>query len=235
MVRTISIDLVAQKPAEVAEQMRTLAEGLGGFLVSSQISGGSDATSGSLTIRVPAGRIEEAQAGIRKAGRVDSERIEAEDVTRQFVDQDASLRNLRAEEGQYLTILKQARTVKDALEVSEKLSQVRGQIEQQRAEFQALSKQIETVAITISLRTEAEARVLGLNWRPLYQIKLAWRDGLAGLANYASTMIAFAFLLPTVVLWLATIIAGCAVSWRGLRRVGRWAFAAKTAAAASQA
>jgi hypothetical protein len=236
MVRTVSIDLVVQKPAEAAERIRTLAEGLGGFLVSSQISGGSDATNGSLTIRVPAGRFEETHAAIRKLGlRVDSERTEAEDVTRQYVDQEASLRNLRAEEGQYLSILKQARTVKDTLEVSEKLGQVRGQIEQQQAEFQVLSKQIETVAITISLRTEAEARVLGLNWRPLYQMKLALRDGLAGLANYASTMIAFMFLLPTIVLWLATIVAGCAVSWRVLRRVGRWAFAGKTAAATPQA
>jgi hypothetical protein len=98
MVRTVSIDLVVQKPAEAAERIRTLAEGLGGFLVSSQISGGSDATNGSLTIRVPAGRFEETHAAIRKLGlRVDSERTEAEDVTRQYVDQEASLRNLRVD------------------------------------------------------------------------------------------------------------------------------------------
>ena len=64
--------------------------------------------------------------------------------------------NLRAEEAQYLSILKQANTVKDMLAVTERLSEVRGQIEQQQAEFNALSRQIETVAITISLRTEAE-------------------------------------------------------------------------------
>jgi len=52
---------------------------------------------------------------------------------------------------------------------------VRGQIEQQQAEFDVLSEQIETVGITVSLGTEAEARVFGLNWRPLYQTKLAFR------------------------------------------------------------
>lgn len=235
MVRTGSIDLIVQKPAEVAEKIRRLAENFGGFLVSSQVSGGPDATSGSLTVRVPAVRFEEARAEIRKLGlRVESERIEAEDVTRQYVDQAASLRNLRAEEAQYLTILKQARTVKDTLDVSEKLSAVRGEIEQQQAEFESLSKQIETVAITISLRTEAEARVFGLNWRPLYQMKLALRDGLDGLANYASTMTAFVFYLPTIMLWLATIIVGGAVGWRILRRAGRRAFGAKLPATAPQ-
>jgi hypothetical protein len=223
-IRTSSIDLVVQKPTEAAEKIRRLAEGIGGFLVSSEISGGQDATSGSLTVRVPAARFEEARAEIRKLGlRVENERIEAQDVTRQYVDQEANLRNLRAEEAQYLAILKQAKTVKDTLEVSEKLGEVRGQIEQQQEEFSALSKQIETVAISIMLRTEAEARVFGLNWRPLYQIKLALRDGLDGVANYASSMTAFLFLLPTVLLWLATILAVAAVGWRLLRWIGwRW-------------
>jgi hypothetical protein len=230
MVRTSSIDLVVRKPAETAEQIRNVAEGLGGFLVSSQVSGSQDATGGSLTIRVPAPRFEEARQKIRNFGvRVESERIEAQDVTRQYVDEDANLRNLRAEEQQYLSILRQARTVKDTLDVSGKLSGVRGQIEQQRAEFEVLTKQIETVSITVSLRSEAEARVFGLNWRPLYQMKLALRDGLDGLANYASAMASFVFFLPTIILWLATIAAVSAVSWRVLRWVGRRWFARKVA------
>jgi hypothetical protein len=230
MVRTSSIDLVVRKPAETAEQIRNVAEGLGGFLVSSQVSGSQDATGGSLTIRVPAPRFEEARQKIRNFGvRVESERIEAQEVTRQYVDEDANLRNLRAEEQQYLSILRQARTVKDTLDVSGKLSGVRGQIEQQRAEFEVLTKQIETVSITVSLRSEAEARVFGLNWRPLYQMKLALRDGLDGLANYASAMASFVFFLPTIILWLATIAAVSAVSWRVLRWVGRRWFARKVA------
>lgn len=228
MVRTAAIDLVVQKPAETADKIRSLAEGLGGFLVSSQVSGGEDATSGSLTIRVPAARFGEAREQIRRLGlRVESERIEAQDVTRQYVDQEANLRNLRAEEVQYLSILKQARTVKDTLDVSEKLSAVRGQIEQQQAEFEALSKQIESVSITVSLRSEAEARVFGLNWRPLYQMKLALRDGLDGLADYVSTMTAFVFFLPTILLWLATVLMVSIVSWKILRWAGRRWFGQK--------
>jgi hypothetical protein len=149
---------------------------------------------------VPAARFEDARSEIRKLGwRVESERIETQDLTRQYLDQGANLRDLRAEEGQYLGILKQAKTVKDTLEVSEKLSAVRGQIEQQQAEFDALSRQIETVAITVSLRVEAEARGFGLNWRLLYQMKLALRDGLDGVAPYLSTMIAIVFFLPTII------------------------------------
>jgi hypothetical protein len=98
--------------------------------------------------------------------------------------------------------------VKDTLEVSDKLNEVRGAIEERQAEFEALSKQVETVAINITLRAEADAQVFGLNWRPLYQVKIAAREGLGGLADYAASMTAFVFYLPTVLLWLFTILAG---------------------------
>jgi hypothetical protein len=226
MVRNSSVDLMVQKPAEAAEKIRVLAEALGGFLVSSQVSGGSNAGGAALTIRVPAARFEEARSEIRKLGlRVESEKVEAQDVTRQYVDEDANLRNLRAEEAQYLSILKQAHTVKDTLAVSEKLSDVRGQIEQQQAEFDALAKQTETVAIAVSLRAEAEAQVFGLHWRPLYQMKVALRDGLEAVADYGVAMTSFLFYLPAVLLWMGTIVVGAAVGWKVVRWAGRVFFA----------
>jgi len=222
MVRTLSLEMLVRKPAETAEQIRALAEQIGGFLVSSEMRGDREVSAGSLTVRVPASRFEAARAEIRGlALRVENERVEAQDVTRQYVDQAANLRNLRAEEAQYLLILKQAKTVKDTLEVSEKISDVRGEIESQQAEFDALSKQIETVAMTITLRAETEARVWGLNWRPLYSLKLAVRDGLDGLAEYAGTMAEILFFLPTVLLWMVTIIASGAAAWRIARWIGR--------------
>jgi hypothetical protein len=118
IIRSSSLAIVVQHPAQAMDKIMALAEMEGGYLESSQ-GGGQDAASGSLTIRVPAARFEETRAEIRKLGlRVENESIAAQDVTRQYVDQDANLRNLRAEEAQYLAILKQANTVKDLLAVS---------------------------------------------------------------------------------------------------------------------
>jgi hypothetical protein len=221
IIRTSSIEMVVQHPAEVADRITAIAVSLGGYVVSAE-GGGQNATAEMLTLRVPAAHFDQARAEIRQLGlRVENEKIEAQDVTRQYVDEDANLRNLRAEETQYLTILKQAHTVKDMLAVSEKLSEVRGQIEQQQAEFNALSQQIETVAISISLRTEAEAQVFGLNWRPGYQLKLAVRDGLESLATYATAVTSILFYLPAVLLWVGTIVAGAVITWRAVRWAGR--------------
>jgi len=221
LIRTSSLEMVVQHPAEVAERLAALAQRVGGYLESSD-GGGQNATTGILTIRVPSARFDEARAEIHKLGlRVENEKINAQDVTRQYVDQDATLRNLHAEEAQYLTILKQANTVKDMLAVSEELSEVRGQIEQQQAEFNALLQQIDTVALTISLRTEAAEQTFGLNWRPIYQLKLGLRDGLESIADYATAMTSILFYLPAVLLWVGTIGLGTLFGWRAVRWIGR--------------
>ena len=230
IIRTSSIELIVQHPGDVAEKITAVAESMGGYVVNSE-GGGQNATAGTLTIRVPSAQFEAARAEIRKLGlRVESEKIEAQDVTRQYVDQDASIRNLRAEEAQYLSILKQAGTVKDMLIVTERLSDVRGQIEKQQAEFNALSRQIETVALSVSLRTEPQAQTFGLNWRPGYQLELALHDGLESVANYSTAMIGILFYLPATLLWVGTIVAVIVMGWRMVRWVGRRWFGWKPAA-----
>lgn len=64
---------------------------------------------------------------------------------------------------------------------------------------------METVAITISLHAIADAQVFGLNWRPLYQLKVAARDGLDAIADYATTMAAILFYVPVILAWSLTI------------------------------
>jgi len=228
MIRNASMDVVVKRPKEASDNIRQLAEKAGGFLVSAEVNGGDNALSASLTIRVPVSKFEEIRASISKLGvRVEGEKLEAQDATKQYVDLVAQLRNLRAQETQYLGILKQAKTVKDTVEVSDKLNEVRTQIDQQQAEFEALSKQVETIALTLSLRAESDVQVFGLHWRPLYRLKETIRDGIDGIADYASAMASFLFFIPALVLWIATILIGAAVAWRILRWVWRVLFTSR--------
>jgi hypothetical protein len=224
IVYTCSLELTVSSPSQTAEQVRLLAEKLEGYSENAE-SGGQTSTQASITIRIPAAQLESAKAEIRKlAVRIESEKTNALDVTKQYVDMQARLRNLRAEEAQYLQIMKSAIKVQDMLDVTAKLSEVRGQIEQQQAEFQALSKQVEMASISISLRVPTDTEVMGIHWRPLYQMKLALRDGLNALADYATAMMAVIFILPAVLLWTATILLGVFLSWRIVRWVARLFF-----------
>jgi uncharacterized protein DUF4349 len=222
LVRTTSLELLVTSPATAAEQIRQTAERLGGYLVSLQAGSSQDAPTATITIRVPAAGLEDARAEIKKlAARVEFEKSEASDVTKEYVDLEARIKNLRSQELQYLAIMKQASTVKDMLAVSEQLNEVRGDIERQQAEFETLSRQTETVAITIMLRAQADAQVFGISWRPLYRLKVAARDGMENLADYAATMTAVIFQLPAVLAWILTVILAAAAGWHILRWVGR--------------
>ena len=221
MISTIHFEMTVTSPTTVSESIKRLAEGLSGYVESSQVNASDDAPSATMTIRVPVTRLEDAKADLRKlAVHVESESTDAKDVTKEYVDMEARLRNLRAEEGQYLVIMKSVARVKDMLEVSEKLSEVRGEIEQQQAEFATLSKQVETVALTLGLKAPVDTTVFGLQWRPLYELKVAARDAVEGLANYVSTMFAIVLYLPVILLWATTILAAVVLGWRGARWVG---------------
>ena len=216
LVRTVSMDATAQNPAETAEGVRAAVAKVGGYVEHAQIVGNGSRSSASITIRVPAVRLEQARAEIRNLNlHVENESTEAADVTRQYVDAEARIRNLRAQEAQYLLIMKSAVRIKDLLEVSDKLSEVRSEIEQQQAEFQALSHQVETVALSLSLRAQSDTELLGISWRPIYRIKVAARDALDNLADYGAFMIGIIFELPVAFLWLATIVVAIAAAWRG--------------------
>ena len=73
-----------KSPAGAAEQIRHMAESMGGYLESAQIGGTRGAPAADLTIRVPAAHFEDAKAELRLlATRVESEKTNAQDVTRQ--------------------------------------------------------------------------------------------------------------------------------------------------------
>jgi hypothetical protein len=104
IVRSAAIEMIVQHPAEVADQITAMAEKLGGYLVSAD-GAGQNATLATVTVRVPVAHFEEARAEIRGLGlRIENEKFDAQDVTQQYVDQTATIRNLQAQELQYLEI-----------------------------------------------------------------------------------------------------------------------------------
>lgn len=225
LTRTSSMAVEVKDPTDASEKIRLLAERLGGYVTSSELARGDDIPTGSMTILVPASRFQDARVGIEKlCSRVNSERVEARDITKQFVDNEVRLHSLQAEEQQYLAILKRAARVSDIVEISDKLNSVREQIERTQAESKALSKQVEMVSIQIWLRVEIDTQVFGLHWRPLYVVKFAARGGLESLANYTSDVTAAVFQLPAVALWLSTVIFLAVLFWRILRWVWRTFF-----------
>src|SRR5262249_35017057 len=140
--------------AETQKKIEALAAAESGFLESSTLAGNS----AEIVLRVPSARFDAVRSRLRElAIRVGEDSVSAADVSKQYIDREARLRNLRAEEQQFLEVMKKAHTVPDVLAVTKELSQVRGEIETADAEFRHLRDQIEMARIAVSLRSESPA------------------------------------------------------------------------------
>jgi|SRR5215467_1722880 len=221
VIRSGTLEIIALDPLQAADKLRKLATRLSGFVVNSQVTGSDEQSrSAQVTIRIPAERFDEARAQVRElAVSVEHDSVEARDVTREYVNQTATLRNYLAEEAQYLTILKRATAAKDVLEISSKLAEVRGKIEQLQADLRFLRHQVEMSLLTTSITATTEARVLGLHWRPLYKAKLSLRGALSGMADYGDSMVELFLNFPVVAIWTVTVLALLKVGWIVLRRL----------------
>ncbi len=220
MIKTGTLELLVKSADQTAKDMQGIAVRLGGFVSASNVYEVSVGTkTGSVTIRVPAASFNQALDDVKKlAIKVEREEVNAQDVTDQYVDLDSRLRNLQAQEQQYLDILKKAQKIDDILNVTSYLTNVRGQIEQIQGQQKYLSRQVDMASITASLTEEADVQVFGLTWRPLYVIKQAFRDMLGSLQGYVDSMVKLIFALPAVLLWLVTIGLIILVCWK----IGRW-------------
>jgi hypothetical protein len=159
IVKDGSLTLQVDDVGASAAQIRQLAETLGGFVVTSTEREDNGRPAATVTIRVPAERFDEAMGQLKGiAQRVNSEQISSKDITDEYVDVEARLRNLRATEQTYIGLLGQARTVDDVLKIQQQLSNVRGQIEQLQGRLQYLEKSAALSSITVELRLPAAAQ-----------------------------------------------------------------------------
>ena len=220
VVKNGSLQLLVKSADQTAKEMQALAQSLGGFVSEVNIYEVSAGTkTGAVTIRVPADNFSQAFEEIKKiAIKVERENISAQDITEQYVDLEAQLVNLQAQEQQYLEIMKKFEKIEDILNVASRLGEVRGFIEQIQGQLKYLSQQADMASISASLTEEADVEIFGIRWRPLIIIKQSLREMLAGLQGYVDSMIGFIFRLPIILLWLATLGLVIFIGWK----IARW-------------
>jgi hypothetical protein len=113
-----------------------------------------------VTFQVPSDKFEGVVAGLRRLGTAQDISITGNDVSQQYVDLQARLRNAQAQRDAMLALLQQARSVGDIIQVQTQLGQITGQIEQIQGQIQYLdhSTSYATVAVTITEGAAAAAR-----------------------------------------------------------------------------
>lgn len=159
---------------------------------------------GDITIWVPSDNFDKALRDIKNGAiTVTNERVTVSDVSAQFVDLEARLKNMRATEAQYLEIMKRSGSIPDILSVTRELSQTRQTIEQLQGQLNYLSRQVALSSIHVTLTEEVAPTLSKDEWRPLSVIKAASRETLRDLTRFIDTLLVLLVKLPLLLIQLA--------------------------------
>jgi len=176
VVKRADMRVSVADPAEAMHTVMQLAENMQGYVVNSNqwnsTNNGQTYIYASVMVRVPAERLDEIMQKVRelaadpKTG-VLSESVTGEDVTAEYVDSQARLRNLQAAEAQLVELLDQAPDLQYTLDIFRELTEIRSQIEVLEGRIKYLEESAALSALSVEFVAEASLQPLQIGpWKP---------------------------------------------------------------------
>ena len=219
IIRNGSLNLEVESVEQAFARVSAIAGAQGGFVAGSTLErGGEDGYRyAQLILRVPAERFDQTIEALRAiAAEVLHVSTSSQDVTSEVTDLEAGLRNLRAAEAQYLTLLTGAKEIGDILQVQDRLTETRGQIERTEGRLALLESLADLSTLSVDLHQPPQGRGDGDGGgSPLDAAGGAWNASLATL-----NVIATAAVVVVVYSWwlLPIVILGALALWRWAAR-----------------
>ena len=224
IIKNADLSIEVDTPKEAQARIGSIAETLGGFVVTSEFkqsgSGASRPTETvTIVIRVPSSQFGAAVDAIRGTGnKVIQEKLSGQDVTEEYIDLEARIRTQKALEGQFLEIMKQARKVEEALQVQRQLAEVRTEIERLEGRRRFLANKSNLSTITVTLQTAAPlvtATTSGFG----HDVKDAFGDGVDTAVGIVLGVIRTATILVPIAILI--VLPGWLILRRLIRRFPR--------------
>jgi hypothetical protein len=152
IIKNAFLSFESDKPAENVRTISQLVSKNQGYIISNNQSKIDNVNEFRINFKVPFQRFDVVLLDIEKNGGVlISKSVSSDDVTEEFIDNESQVKAQKELELRYLQLVKQAKTIKDMLEIEAKLSEVRGNIEriEGRQRFLQNNTQFSQFEITI--------------------------------------------------------------------------------------
>ncbi len=198
LVKTGQMSVVVDSVEDKTGEFRKFVEEKKGFIVSSQVYDMDVSPRATIVLRVPASEFEGTIAHIHEIGVVKDESINGQDVTEEFIDLEAELKNYQATEAQFLEIMKKAQKIEDILSVQRELTNIRAVIERTTGRMKYLNESADYSTLTVYFSLDsASLPVLDSSneWRPAGIFKSALRS-----------LVELGKALISIIIWLVVYI-----------------------------
>lgn len=213
VIRTAQVEVEVDKVEDAAERLLRIAEEAGGFIADSSYAETNGVPHASFVLRVPVPRFAGVVASLDGVGRVARRSIHGQDVTEEFVDLEARVRNLERHEQRLLTFMDRTTKVSELLAIEQELTRVRSEVESLTGRARYLSNQSDLATLSVAVRQKTK-KTSGALWdfgATLQRMQVAFvatvRQLLAGVETIA---VAASALIP--------VLAFAAVGWVLFRR-----------------
>jgi len=188
---------------ESVREVYLLAGRLQGIVQSTAIDDSGEGR-GAVVIRVPSDRFEDALDDLRDIGRIESQYVDTQDVTEEFVDLESRIRNARSAERVLLNLMDEATTIADTIRVQNQLERVQENIERMRGRLRVLDDQTSFSTLAVDV---IEAGAPKEDPEDDGALVKAWRDAVDGFLGVVSAVIvASGVLLPVAIMALVVAL-----------------------------
>ncbi len=153
IIKDGQVGLRTDKLEETKKRVDNLVVRFNGYYASENFVNNNAESTYHLTIRIPSDRFEQFVAELETGSdELIYKNLDARDVTAEFIDLETRLANKRDYLERYRELLKQARTVKDIVDIEEKVRGLEEEIESAEGRLKYLSDQVSysTLNLTIS-------------------------------------------------------------------------------------
>jgi hypothetical protein len=147
----LELEMPVDQMTRVAEQVTTVTNRHGGFVLSSSVSTGGDSAGGDFELRIPAARLRPALRDLSALADVRTQSQSGRDVTREHVTAKDRLQSARAERSSLLRRLELAATDEEAESIRRRLDLVAGEINGLRSQLRGLRLRTDYAVVTVSL------------------------------------------------------------------------------------
>lgn len=202
VIQDTSLSLQVDNVDEKIKEINNKTSELGGFLINSNLSKPNGVGSGSISVRVPESKRNEALELFKNmAVKVVSENVSGTDVTDQNTDLQAQLEVLQKTKTKFEDILNSAVRVEDLMNVQQQLISIQQQIDSVKGQQKYFEQSAKLSKITIYLSTDDLALPYAPTneWRPAVVFKEAVRSLLLSLRSIGNLLIWAVAYIPIIV------------------------------------
>ncbi|MGH2406152.1 MAG: DUF4349 domain-containing protein [bacterium] len=203
VIRTGQVAVEVEKFDDASRRLLTIAEGAGGFVADSSYVEDSGIPRGTFILRVPAGRFSDVVRQVEALGTVHRRQISGQDVTEEFIDVEARVRNLERHEARLLAFMDRAGKIPDLMAIEQEVARVRGEIERLTGRLRYLANRVDLATVQAEVSQKPKKKSGGF-WdfdQTLTRIQTAFLNTVRQLLGAAEGLAAFtAALLPIALL-----------------------------------